>query len=394
MPPKSASLQGGENDMLGGKMRRINSLESLRGLMALWVVVGHTIKNSGYSKGDLGIGNLLTQPGLAVDVFIILSGFVISLLLDKKDTGYRIFIVRRWFRLAPVYLVLLTVSLILLDWQLAGVSSFPYRNTSVANNIAIMSDAKHYLVEQFLAHVLMIHGAISDAILPNSQYAFLGAAWSISVEWQFYLIAPFLIEAINQEKWRKLTVIIALICGLHYMNYGGEGFSVRQAGYFIIGISSYYVWKCSERWNLNAQHIEILTVLAIGVAYLFLTRWISILIWLVVFSAILAGRLPGMTKFQSVVLWVLHLRGLQWLGKISYSMYMVHMLIFYGFAQAFLGIFPEIEKAKLLALLLPCVTLGTLAVSSLTYRYIELPGIELGQRLSLAWTGRVKAVQG
>lgn len=107
-------------------MKRIHSLESLRGLLALWVVIGHTITNSGYADKDLGLLKLAAMPSLAVDVFIILSGFVIFFLLDQQRTPYLQFIVKRWFRLAPVFLTVLIVSAVASATIVLSVFSFRY----------------------------------------------------------------------------------------------------------------------------------------------------------------------------------------------------------------------------------------------------------------------------
>ena len=60
-------------------------LEGVRGLMCLWVIVSHTVTMVGIQvyKGT-GAGKLLANGGIAVDVFVILSGFVICLILSKK----------------------------------------------------------------------------------------------------------------------------------------------------------------------------------------------------------------------------------------------------------------------------------------------------------------------
>ncbi len=60
-------------------------LEGVRGLMCLWVIVSHTVTMAGIQVyKSTGAGKLLANGGIAVDVFVILSGFVICLILSKK----------------------------------------------------------------------------------------------------------------------------------------------------------------------------------------------------------------------------------------------------------------------------------------------------------------------
>lgn len=363
---------------------RINGLESLRGLMALWVVVGHTIKNTGFSDKDAFLFRFLIQPGLAVDVFIILSGFVIFFLLDRWSGGYRAFVIRRFFRLAPIYLCMVLVSWKLLDWQTNVISSFPFQTQHIANNLTIHLNAKEHLAEQLIAHVLMLHGLISNKLLPSSEYALLGAAWSISVEWQFYLVAPFLFFLVVHRRWAQLSWVVIGICLLRSINYGGEGFAINQAAYFMIGIASYYLWKHSHAIAIDVRLVEFLALLGAGFIYLYSPRYLSITIWLLALSCVVAERKNQFTTAQSFTSNVLNLPALQWLGKISYSVYLTHMLVFYTLSSAVLTMAPQINKSTLLAVLLPTVPLATIALSALTYRFIEQPGITFGKR----WKGR------
>lgn len=50
--------------------------------------------------------------------------------------------------------------------------------------------------QNILAHIPLIHGLIPPSALPDAAAAFLGRAWSISTEWQFYLIAPQAVAAL------------------------------------------------------------------------------------------------------------------------------------------------------------------------------------------------------
>ncbi|HEO1574281.1 TPA: acyltransferase [Klebsiella aerogenes] len=92
-------------------MRYIKELEGLRGLMALWVVFGHSL-------AALPIINKHLPPtalnSYAVDVFIMLSGFVIFFMIDNKRQPYLQYIVQRFFRIFPLYILVLVISIILI----------------------------------------------------------------------------------------------------------------------------------------------------------------------------------------------------------------------------------------------------------------------------------------
>jgi peptidoglycan/LPS O-acetylase OafA/YrhL len=94
----------------------IGYLDGLRGMAALWVMVGHILAL--YGK----FPPIVSWTSLAVDIFILLSGFLmlhqvtareIHEQLDRPQT-WLIFWVRRFFRLAPLYYTML-VSAVLCD---------------------------------------------------------------------------------------------------------------------------------------------------------------------------------------------------------------------------------------------------------------------------------------
>jgi peptidoglycan/LPS O-acetylase OafA/YrhL len=124
-------------------LNRIECLDGLRGLAAFWVLVGHCLILTGFSLPIIG------KPDLGVDLFIFLSGFLMlfqyNLRKEKEDwsdtTTWIAFWVRRFFRLSPLYLVLLIVAL--------------------AAGKAIYTD--RVLIDTFLGHDLQIPERYTDA---------------------------------------------------------------------------------------------------------------------------------------------------------------------------------------------------------------------------------------
>lgn len=361
---------------------KIRTFEAARGLLALWVVVGHTIKHTGYSPEELGPWSLLAQPGLAVDCFIMLSGFVIFLLLDVQRISYRNYISRRFLRIAPLYAVVLVVSALTLGWQLDVISAERWSGAAISNDLTIHRDSLRHLGGHLLAHATMLHGLIPSNFLANSQYAIVGQAWSISVEWQFYLIAPVIFHLMVTKRWRMLGALLLLVCALHSRNFAGEGFVIKQAGFFLIGILSYYLWKYSD--TIRSEHfplIELFAAIAIAVVYFISTRGISLAIWIVMLGAAIVEKRQVPNSLLTLAASLATKPVFQWLGKISYSLYMVHMLVIYFWLDQLNALLPSVAKVGFLGALLPLVVITVVALSVLSYRWIELPAMQLGSRL-------------
>ena len=168
-------------------LKRLPELESLRGLMSLWVLVGHVLLTF---DGSGVIWTVLTQNGRAVDIFMALIGFAIFFLLSQKPSSYRDYIIPRFFRLFPAYIIAFFASVLLTPMSMNVLTSIPDLSARNIGRMQILQSSMDHTLTHTLAHLTMLHGLVPDRLLPFSDYAFLGQAWSISLEWQFYLIAP------------------------------------------------------------------------------------------------------------------------------------------------------------------------------------------------------------
>ena len=198
-------------------MKRIPEFEALRGFLAVWVLVGHALLLSGYESSDLGGLRVLAFPVFAVDVFIILSGFVIFSLLDHKDEGYGPFIIRRFFRLFPLFIVVIALSASLAGFTQHQLETFPWQTQQIVLSARFAKDTIDYLPWQVAVHLTMLHGLVPPWLLPSSTYALIPPAWSVSVEWQFYLVAPLLFGLLRKSVAAISgllvgTVIVGIVC--------------------------------------------------------------------------------------------------------------------------------------------------------------------------------------
>lgn len=345
-------------------MARIDILDSVRGLMSWWVAIAHALMMVNLFKLPK-----IFNPAYAVDVFIILSGFVITLLLVEKKESYGIFILRRGFRLLPVYIPLLLFSAYFIDEQLGLLTAAPFDSHYLDSRIANLKNTLDFFWVHLVLHLSLLHGLVSSSYLPSSDYAFIEPAWSLSLEWQFYLIAPLIISNLKTPKTSLWIIAISLSIAIFY-GQGGDGLLANEAHYFFIGIISYYIYK-----NLNYFSSTIyLATIFISIAIIM--RSIPLIIWACVFATIVNQQ----TKPGKIVYQLLNHKILMYFGKISFPIYIVHSLVMH-FSLS-LPYYGSQNMADYAIYIFIGSILGTWFFSHLLHIGLEQPGINLGRILS------------
>jgi peptidoglycan/LPS O-acetylase OafA/YrhL len=296
-------------------MSRISFLDAVRAVLAWSVVVIHVGYFNGFPVGNIG--------PYVVGTFIVLSGFVITKLLTEKHEPYSVFVLRRGLRLFPTYLVCVAVAIALRPWT---IGTFEPESLREVHEHAAYN-------WHLLAHVTLLHGLVPEFLLPDASYTFLPPAWSLSVEWQLYLIAPLVVWLL-QRSAPKVPLMVACASFLvvlvtpihwrlqHYWDHMG-GFFVQKFYLFMLGALLYHYWpSVIPQWQAP--------------------RW------------------------------------LLWLGKISYSTYLIHfpLLMLLNAHLGWRG-----EPWLRASIMFTCSAPFIVAVSALLYERVEKSGIALGKAL-------------
>lgn len=310
-------------------MKRIHEFEALRGLLALWVLVSHVLSRAGLSDA-LGPFAIIGRPDFAVDVFIMLSGFVIFDLLDTKREQFSTFITRRFFRIFPIYLLALVTSYFLAADMLAWLTSLPWQTKALGASIEFAKASTDHLNQHLLAHLTGFHGLVPSTILPHSDMAILAQAWSISVEWQFYLIAPLLYFSLRRQPLLLAGGVVGLMV-LHSFYWLGEGFALNHANSFLVGIVSYFAYKNCPR--IEGSHIVLGAAVGLAAAAWLTSRPVPLLVWALFMALAIHSKHTVKTNALSGLLAT---RPFQFLGRVSYSIYLLHMLVIFAVSDAVL----------------------------------------------------------
>jgi peptidoglycan/LPS O-acetylase OafA/YrhL len=378
---------------------RITEFEGLRAVLAWWVFLGHALVFSGFTDpNSLPIfGSWLLGNGYAVDIFIILSGFVIFLLLDTNpDKSYCKFMIERFFRVYPVFIIALLIGIASLPLESAVFAhakwSDPIINTI---HLRIIENGNSNFIAHLISHIFLIHGMIPDQLLPDSSLTFISQSWSLSLEWQFYLIAPLLIIVIRSTHslWLSLSFLILTIISrtlFSQFSFGFGSFLPMKIEFFVVGIFSYYFYKFTQEKTYSGNIMPLALLMAtIGISLLIYfpdkivsSRAIPIAIWMIVLSAAITRSTKSKLKLFGLISNFLNQAFLQNLGKISYSVYLIHLLIIYPLLWLIMMAFSDANKiVVLLVLLLFGITITTI-VSFALYEIVEKPCISFGKKLS------------
>ena len=351
-------------------------LHALRGLAALVVVVRHTthVVDTG-GPAEVWLGTLFNSGG-AVAFFFVLSGFVLALSLRGRATGlvpYGRYVVRRGFRLMPLLVftaVLGTLYCNLLDPHRTYPFSTEWFNRFYAQDIGPW----HF--------VGALVGASARANPPT---------WSIYVEIIASLLIPFMVLAAGRATHALVAgaALFALALLPLGLKYAWHVFLIN----FFVGVSI-TLWgpalvRGMARWapSAGAGALHPLLVGALAAVFLLFRGLVGPVEhgdWLVNAVEVAAvAPIIALVYYRPAPFRVLNGPVFRFLGDISYSLYLVHFIVMaatYHFIVLNVPVLAA-DLHVLLAAMVAAVLAVSTAVSYLTFRYVERPGIALGRRL-------------
>ena len=370
-------------------MKRFVVLDSFRGLCAVAVVLFHT-----YVVQSIAELEFFKHAFLFVEFFFILSGFVLFHTYGQRlnsATDYKDFFISRTARLYPLHLTMLGVYLALeLGRSLAEKKGFSFNEPAFSGATSM---------HEFLPNLLLLQSWLNSAMTGSFNYP----AWSISIEYYLYLIFG-VIAVLARTRTIKIFAVMSLAAFITLWN--GESWLkleiFRGVSCFFAGACLYVLYDRIKDLDLDAVDFNLLEIALVLGSYRLLVSDID---HKGVYASLLFCLLILAFSFErGVVSRLLHHRFFVWLGALSFSIYLTHAAILFVFKSAIIVLskvlhtdltetlqghdMPNMVKYisthsvwldnGIVVLQLAAVLL----VSTLTYKYVEMPGVQLGKRLT------------
>jgi len=354
-------------------IKHVPHFEVLRGLAALWVLGGHALRITDIKASYLSRGDQ------AVEVFVILSGFVIALMRLNEEEPYGRYIFRRFMRLYPLFLIALILGALTMHLYAPVFGSSPWLAQEQAAFLDRVDNAANALWAHIGLHLTMLHGVVPDTVLPQAALMFSGPLWSISLEWQFYLIAPFLIALFSFGSTRGYVISALILLATialqwvtaQYWVAGVPSFLPLRLPLFVVGIASALLWHRARETRPWVLACVLAAATVIG--WLFAPNKLPVLIWFVTyFLAATHDRLGVSRLADRVVTWPAS----RFLGRISYGIYVLHVPIM--MAVTYYLVIPAVGDSPAIigALMIVGITLPiVLILAYLSFTFIEKPTI-------------------
>jgi peptidoglycan/LPS O-acetylase OafA/YrhL len=175
----------------------VPALDGIRGLAILLVMVRHGTSYAGVHAFDRWFNHLAWSGWVGVDLFFVLSGYLITgILLDSRrgPRFFRNFYARRALRIFPLYYALIALSFLVLPHLVPP--------TQAAHFARISGEEPYYWL--YLQNFCMARAGMP-------RHPILDVTWSLAIEEQFYLLWPTVVYLCSPRALKRLSVVLIVV---------------------------------------------------------------------------------------------------------------------------------------------------------------------------------------
>jgi exopolysaccharide production protein ExoZ len=361
--PFTARL-GGIYELEGANAKRMLTMEGARGLAVALVFLVHYraafVRWTGSGTVTESVTQFLWTIGHAgVDLFFVLSGYLIYGAVLKPSLDYTKFMGRRVQRIYPTFLVVFAMYIAL---------SFAFPSQSKLPSNAL--DAAVLIVQNLL---------LLPGIFPVE--AIVSVAWSLSYEFFYYVTLPLLVLALGMRKWqpRQRVIFFSLLSLAFVASWFLFAPKAPRLLMFVAGILLYelvhsldFAPKVSAAFEWFALALTLAAFAAIAYVETIPENGelLRLIVSFVAFGTLVFACFRAEGPLYRAFAWT----PLRWLGNMSYSYYLIHALTINASAMLLGKVLPSsLAGPALYWLMFVPVFAATLITSTLLFMLVEKP---------------------
>lgn len=378
------------------------NLDGLRFFAALAVIIGHSQHIVYLYQGQHRYtpwANKLASFG--VDFFFVLSGFLITYLLlqEIEKTGtiqIKDFYRRRALRIFPLYFLVGLVGILLGSVVMHGFGYLSLFDGQYSDYVYNWPDffKNLFFLGTFSINIQTLLGFHN----PVSSFS-VGHLWSIAVEEQFYLVWAPTVYLLRRHV--PIVIIVFIAIGLFFSLLPTHLFTKYYEFQYYFTFNRFWHFGLGAAFGWSIQYISfsqifkrLLPVNSQGAAqwivpllqiccllpamnYLFSSYYEKGTVFLANATVSLLIIATAIANYSVFSLLRLENKALKYLGKISYGIYMFHLIALY-ISYFLLKVSGIEEESKLFYLLLPVIsTVFSVVMAALSYKFVEDPFLKM-----------------
>ena len=365
-------------------VREYTFVNLFRAIAAFWVLSEHCMVWGGW------YGIPIPPAKIAVDLFMIISGFLMAANAEARNTFEPLstarnrtrFWLRRYFRIAPAYYLSLALAVLIGSFFLGGYQELQKLNPAQWPAGSVYDPARfEYSPRNILLHVSFLFG-----LHPTHSFSTFLPDWSLSLEMQFYAAFPFLYLAMRRFGCVKSALVIGLpvfALGLVISSrvfYYEPSLLLFKLNFFLAGMVLHRALTGNER-GMRRFALAAAALLLVSLDRRYGSY--GVVPPLLLLGMLALGRWEETGRTPAWISWVINSRLVRFASDTSYGVYLFHGFLISSTGWIIAG------NDRLLALTPPSrvlfmfvyVTALAYPLAWLVYRWVELPGIRLGKRV-------------